>query len=106
VPPGRSKTVQVPLKIGIPMDAVTMLERRGRYVAELELRVAALGDDGARNEVAVIPVKLQGDRAPKPGQFSVYETTVALARQRQDLVIALFDPASGRLLEAKTTLEP
>jgi hypothetical protein len=105
VPAGKGKSMRVPLKIGIPMDAVTMIERRGKYHAELELRVAALAEDGARNEVQVIPVKLSGDK-PQRGQHATYEVEVALSRQRQDLVIALYDPGSGKLLEAMTSLEP
>ena len=106
LPEGKSKTVRVPLKIGIPMDAVTMIERRGKYYAELELRVAALGEQGERNEVKVIPVKLTGDRPPKHGEHSIYSTEVALTRQKQEIVIALYDPASGKLLEAKATMNP
>ena len=35
-----------------------------------------------------------------------YFTEVALVRQRQELVIALYDPVSGKLMEAKASMKP
>lgn len=93
----RGKAV-VPITIKIPMDAVTMIPHKGQYVAELELRVAVLDESGDRNELPVIPVQLAGPSLPQPGQHAIYETELKLRGEDHDLVIALFDPPSGRML--------
>lgn len=53
-----------------------------------------------------IPVKLGGKEPPEPGQHAVYEVELEVRRERQDVVVALFDPPSGRILESKTVLAP
>ncbi|MEM9291739.1 MAG: VWA domain-containing protein [Acidobacteriota bacterium] len=95
--------VELPLALRIPMDAVTMLPFDGRYVGELELRVAALDDSGERSEVTVTPVRLAGESAPPEGSYSTYETSLRLRKADQKLVISLYDPPSGTILS--TTME-
>jgi VWFA-related protein len=97
---------RVPLKLVIPMDHVTMVQRGKQYEAELELRVALLDEAGNRNDIPVLPVKLFGPQPPQPGQHAIYETTVEVGRRRQEAVVALFDPPSGKLMETKVVLVP
>ena len=94
----RRGRVDVPLSVSIPMDAVTMIPHRGQYVAELNLRISALDESGDRNEMPVIPVRLAGPEPPKPGQHALYETTVRLRAEDHDLVIAIYDAGSDRML--------
>lgn len=103
---GRKDTVRVPLKLTIPMDHVTMIRKGRQYVAELELRVALLDEKGNRNDIPVIPVQLAGPQPPAPGQHAVYETEVEVRRIEQDVVVALFDPPSGKLMKTRTVLKP
>lgn len=100
------RKLEVPVRIAIPMNAVAMLRRGRRYVADLELRVAVLDEDGNRNELAVLPVKLDGERQPAPGEYAIYETSLQLRRQEHDLVVALYDPVSGTILTCVATWTP
>ncbi len=106
IPKGGKRKVQVPLEIRIPMDEVTMLPYQDGYVAELELRIAVLDKHGYRNDIPVIPVTLSGDAPPPAGQFAVYETSIKIRRQKQDVVVTIHDPPSDRILTAVTRLEP
>lgn len=101
-PNGKEKRgkVDVPVTIVIPMDAVTMVPHRGEYVAELQLRVAALDEGGNRNELPVIPVRLAGPQPPQPGQHATYEVVLKLRAEDHDVVVALHDPPSDRMLSA------
>ncbi len=103
--PGKGKQPKVPIEVVIPMDAITMLPERDHYVARLELRVAALDKSGDENEIAAIPVVLEGPEPP-PGSHATYETAIKLRREPHDLVIALYDPLSDTLLAAKKRFEP
>ncbi|MGE5233015.1 MAG: VWA domain-containing protein [Acidobacteriota bacterium] len=99
-------TVKLPLEISIPLDSITMVPIEGRYVADLELRVAALDEAGRRSEVPVLPFQITGHRAPFPGQQVKYETTLELRRSRQQIVVAVYDKASGNLLSSTLEVAP
>lgn len=103
--PGKGKNPRVPVEVVIPMDAVTMLPEAGRFVARLELRVAALDESGDRNELAVVPVVLEGQEPP-PGSHAIYALEVKLRRERHDVVVSLYDPLSDTLLVAKARFDP
>jgi VWFA-related protein len=102
---GRS-TFKLPVTIAIPLDRITMLPNGDQNTADLELRVAALDENGRRSEVSVLPIKISGRGHPAPGQTSRYETTIELRRVKQSLVIALFDKASGELLSSTLEVAP
>ena len=104
-PAGKGKQPKVPVEVVIPMDAVTMLPERDHYVARLELRVAVLDESGDENEIASIPVVLEGPEPPL-GSHAIYATEIKLRREPHDVVIALYDPLSDTLLTAKKRFEP
>ena len=76
-----------------------------RYVAELELRIGAIDEEGRRNQISVVPVRLDGDGPPPAGSYATYEFAVKIRRQPQDLVVTLHDPVGDRILAAATRLE-
>lgn len=104
--PNRGRRVKVPMEVIIPMDSITMLPYQGRYVAELELRIAALDEFGDHNEIAAVPVKLDGDNLPPEGAHAVYGLEIKIKRQPQDLVVSLYDPISDHMLVAKNAFAP
>ncbi len=104
--PSRGRKVTVPLSVVIPMDSISMLPLQGRYVAELELRIAALDEYGDRSEIAAVPVRLEGDAEPVKGAHAVYDLQIKIKRQPQDLVVSLYDPISDHMLVAKSQFTP
>lgn len=104
--PDRGRKVTVPVELMIPMDSITMLPHQGRYVAELELRIAALDEYGDRNEIIAVPVKLEGDQPPPEGAHAVYAMNIKIKRQPQDLVMSLYDPIGDRMMVAKGPFAP
>ena len=104
--PKRGRKVTVPMSVVIPMDSISMLPLQGRYIAELELRIAALDEYGDRNEIAAVPVRLEGDAEPPKGAHAVYDLQIKIKRQPQDLVVSLYDPISDHMLVAKSQFAP
>ena len=104
VPAGKRR-VEMPLTLRIPMDEITMLPQGSQYVAELELRIGAIDEEGRRNEISVVPVNLSGDGPPPAGSYATYELSVKIRRAPQDLVVTLHDPVGDRILAAATRLE-
>jgi hypothetical protein len=98
--------MKVPLTLAIPVDAITLLPSGGRFVGELELRIAVLDEDGNQAEIPVIPVRLDGEEEPRPGGFIRYDTSLALRKRQHEVVVALYDPASGRILSNRVEVKP
>ena len=103
-PKGRGK-IEVPVQLNIPMDEVAMLPDGDHFVAELELRIAAIDEEGNRNELPVVPVILQGPEPP-PGVHSVYETSIKIRNRPHNIVISLYDPLGDRILAASGSVRP
>ena len=56
----------VPLRVSVPLEEVTVLPHAGRYIAQLELRIAALDKNGHRSELDTLPFVLQSSSPPAP----------------------------------------
>lgn len=111
VPAGR-KEMEVPVTLAIPLSSMTLVPFEGKYVAELELRVSALDDKGNRAEVPVIPIRLTSEQEPpkdgtgQPAGHVRYETRLKLRRTGHRLVLAVFDPLSGKITTAEADVAP
>ena len=102
---GRREIV-VPLAIRLPVNAMTVVPLEGKYRTELELRAAALDEDGNRSDIPSVPIKLSFPTPPEGGKYVPYDIKIKLRRARQHLVIALFDPLGGKILTAEADVEP
>ncbi len=100
------KEMDVPVTLLIPVDALTFVPIDGKYTAELELRVAAVDTGGNRAAVPVIPMALRSETQPAAGAAMRYETKLRLRRLPHHLVLAIFDPLSGRILTGETDVVP
>ncbi|HZF09049.1 MAG TPA: VWA domain-containing protein [Thermoanaerobaculia bacterium] len=100
------REIEVPLKVALPVNAMAVVPIEGKYRAELELRVAALDENGNRSDIPMQPIKLAFATAPERGKYVPYGLKLKLRRIRQHLVIALFDPIGGKILTAETDVNP
>lgn len=104
--PGGGRSPELPFTVRIPMDWVTMVPAgQGVYVANLELRVAALDEKGDRSELTAIPIELRGP-APPPGSRATYEASVKVRRRVQRLVFTLTDPLGSGTLSTAIDFSP
>lgn len=94
-------TREVPLKVYIPLHALTFLPGPNGFVCDAELRVAVLDEDGNTSEIPVIPLLVQGKEAPRPGAIKIWENKLKMRHKRHDLVVSIYDKASGKILSAK-----
>ena len=88
---------EIPITLALPVNAFTAVPVDGKYHAKLELRVAATDDQGNRSEIPVIPLDLMSEKEPKAGGFVKYETKVTVQGKPKHLVLATYDPLSGRV---------
>jgi VWFA-related protein len=100
------KLMALDLALAIPVDAVTFVPIDGKYVTELELRVAALDKNGNRSDVPIIPLSLSFGTQPQAGAHVRYDTRLNLRKIAQRLIIAVYDPLSGKIITAEAEVAP
>ena len=101
-----SGKMNLKLDVGIPMDAVTLLEVGGRYAADLEVRMTVMEEKGGRSDTPVSKIEIRGDRPPQPGQFFHWETNLTMRRKPHRVVVAVWDPTSGTILSSSAEVAP
>lgn len=89
--------IEIPVTLGLPSDILTVVPHEGKFAAELELRVAASDASGNSSEMPVIPLTISGDKPPKAGGFVRYDTKIILNGKAENLVLAVYDPVSGKM---------
>lgn len=103
-PQRTKKGVEIPVTLGLPVDVMTALPAIGGYMTQVKLHFAASDDDGNSSDLAVLPVNLATPAAPQPGKFIRYDTTVTLHGKATRLVVAAYDPLSGKVATAEADL--
>ncbi len=100
---GRKMTVKA--EVGIPMDAITLLQREGRWVNQLEVRFLAMDLNGNRSEVALGHIPINGGAPPAPGQRLWYQTDLLMKRRDHRIVVTVYDPLGGATMAHSFELE-
>lgn len=101
------RSVQVPVSLAVPVDAVAFLPRNGEYVADLELRLAVRDEAGrAAAEIEPIPFQVKVGGEPQAGAYFRYDTAVELRNQPHRIVVAVYDKVGGAVLSGVTEFRP
>lgn len=100
------RRMKVPLRISIPLDAVTFLASGDRFATRLELRVAVQDSEGQQAPIPIVPLDLTAAEMPVAGDIGNYETTLRLRRKPHQAVVAIHDPASGRIFSTGFEITP
>lgn len=103
-PKVKRRVVRLPLEVQIPLDWVTLIPKGNKRQLDVEIRVAALDEKGARSEVPVIPLQAEIP-PPPPGVHITWEGQVELRKASQRLVVSLHDTLSGDALSAAMDFE-
>ena len=104
--PVRTKRGQteIPVTLGLPADIITAVPVNGKYAAQLELRFAASDDKGNSSEIPVLPLSLSSEKPPTPGKFVRYDTKLTLQGKASHVVVAVYDPLSGKVATAEADI--
>ncbi len=98
--------IAVPMTVEIPLEDLELLPMDGRWMNEVELRVATLSERGRLSPMPVRKVPVLRPEAPAPGETFVYETDLRLRRRSHRYVAAVYDPLSGAILSASGEVGP
>lgn len=100
------REMDVPIALAIPASSVSMIQIAGKYAAEIELRVAVIDESGNRADIPVIPLKLEAPEPPKEGTYIRYDTKLKLRRAGHHIILAIYDPLSGKISTAEADVQP
>ncbi len=108
-PTRRRGEVEIPMTLALPVDALTTVpvdQPTGgtagvRYRAQLELRVVVADDKGGRSEIPMIPLNLSADKQPRAGGYVKYELKIKVNGDPRHLLLATYDPLSGKIATAQ-----
>jgi hypothetical protein len=96
---------EIPITLGLPVDLMTVVPVDGKFAAQLELRFAASDAAGNSSEIPVLPVSLKSERPPTPGKVVKYETKITLRGGANHIVVAAYDPLSGKIATAEADVK-
>jgi VWFA-related protein len=99
------RKVEVPLRISMPLAALTLLEQGERWVGALEVRFAVVDAGFHQAPVPVLPVTIERTAAPGPEERWELRTALKLRRRPHTLLVAVYDPASGRIFTREVGLD-
>ncbi len=102
---GRGKLI-VPLKVLIPLGQLTFLPAGDGWMADTELRVAVLDEEGNTSDIPVIPLGINVEKKPEEGRFTVYEVPLKVRKQKHGMVVSIYDKASGKILSTRIEVDP
>ena len=76
------------------------------WIADTELRVAVLDEEGNTADIPVIPLAIRTKEEPKPEEATVFETAVQLRKRKHAMVVSIYDKGSGKILSTKIEVDP
>jgi VWFA-related protein len=101
-----SREVEVPVTLGVPVEALALTQDDKGFVAEAPLVVAALDAKGARSDLPTSRLRVQVKEPPRVGGYARFQTTLRLRRADQKLVFTVHDAVNGHPLWQEVEFHP
>lgn len=90
--------VEVPITVGVPVEALLLLPGGKGYGAEAPLAVAAEDKEGGRADLPPLKIRVEVKEAPKKGTFARFQTKLKLRDAEQHLVFTVHDAVDGEAI--------
>jgi len=92
------REIEVPVTLGVPVEALALTPQGNGYLAEVPLAVAAEDASGRRIDLPGLKLKVLVAALPKAGTYARFQTTLRLREAGHRLVFTVEDPGSGHAL--------
>jgi len=102
----RRGQVEIPVTLGVPVEALALTPKGSGYIAETPLAVAAMDDRGGRSDLPGSRLQVEIRKAPAAGTFARFQTVVKLRDAQQRVVFTVHDPVEGKAIWGEATFEP
>lgn len=104
-PRGR-REVELPVTLGVPVEALALTPSGRGYLAEAPLAVVALDDQGGRTEIPLAKLRVMMKKVPQAGGLARFQTTLRLRRAPQRLVFTVRDEVNGDTMWQEVAFNP
>ena len=104
-PRGRGE-IEVPVTLGVPVEALALTPQGRGYVAEAPLAVVAVDDKGGRTEIPQSKLRVTVKKLPEAGGLARFQTNLRLRKAPQRLVFTVRDEVSGQTLWQEVEFKP
>jgi hypothetical protein len=94
----KGRDFEVPVTLGVPVEALALTPEGTGYLAEIPLAVAAMDGKGGQADLPASHLKVAVSALPKAGTYARFQTVVRLRDAGQRLVFTVPGPVSGRPL--------
>jgi VWFA-related protein len=97
-PRRRGRDFEVPVTLGVPVEALALTPKGKGYLAEVPLAIATLDANGGRADLPASHLKVAVTALPRTGTFARFQTVVRLREGGQRLIFTVPDPVSGQAI--------
>jgi VWFA-related protein len=97
-PRRRGRDFEVPVTLGVPVEALALTPQGKGYLAEIPLAIATLDANGGRADLPASHLKVAVTTLPRTGTFARFQTVVRLREAGQRLIFTVPDPVSGQAI--------
>jgi VWFA-related protein len=104
-PLGRQE-IELPVTVGVPVEALALTPSGTGYIAEAPLAVAALDEKGGRAEIPTAKLRVAVKEPPRAGGYARFQTTLRLRRAPQRLVFTVRDEVNGNTIWGEVEVQP
>ena len=98
--------VEIPVTLGVPVEALALTPKGRGFVAETPLSVAAMDGGGGRSDLPGSRLRVEIQKPPGAGTFARFQTVVRLRDTQQRLVFTVHDPVEGKAIWGEATFAP
>ncbi|MFY9824089.1 MAG: VWA domain-containing protein [Thermoanaerobaculia bacterium] len=95
---------EVPVTLGVPVEALSLTPKGKGYLAVVPLAVSTEEADGRRANLSGPQLKVQIAALPQAGTYARFQTVVRLRDPKQRLIFSVHDPVSGHALWGQAQL--
>ena len=100
----RGRSLEVPVTLGVPVEALALTPQGTGYRAAVPLGVAAKDEKGGRADLPGLRLEVAIPELPKAGTYARFQTVLHLRNAEQHLIFTVQDPASGKSLWGEAQL--
>lgn len=98
--------VEVPVTLGVPVEALALTPKGRGYVAGTPLAVAAMDNQGGRTDLPGSRLQVEIQATPAAGTYARFQTVVKLRDTEQRLVFTVQDPVEGEAIWGDAVFMP
>lgn len=103
-PRRKGRDLEVPVTLGVPVEALALTPRGKGYQAAVPLAVLVEDEGGRRADLPGLHLEVAIAKLPPAGTYARFQTVVQLRKQAQRLVFTVQDPLSARTLWGEAEL--